>query len=58
MAILAGVPRSNHVAKLLRLPPDLEQQVADLARREYRTFTAQVVLMLTQWLAEHGGKKP
>lgn len=53
MAILARMPRSPSVAKLLRFPPDLGERIADLARKEYRTFSAQVFLMLREWLEEH-----
>jgi hypothetical protein len=49
----AEVPRRPHAARLLRLPPELEREIAALAAREYRTFTAQVVKMLTEWLAAH-----
>jgi hypothetical protein len=38
------------VAKLLRLPPALEARIAALAKREYRTFTAQVLVMLGRQL--------
>ena len=48
-----AVPRRPHAARLLRLPPELERAIAALAEREYRTFTAQVVKMLTEWLAAH-----
>ena len=49
----AEVPRRPHAARLLRLPPELEREIAALAEREYRTFTAQVVKMLTEWLEAH-----
>jgi hypothetical protein len=49
----AEVPRRPHAARLLRLPPELEREIAALAAREYRTFTAQVVKMLAEWLAAH-----
>jgi hypothetical protein len=48
-----AVPRRPHAARLLRLPPELEREIAALAEREYRTFTAQVVKMLTEWLEAH-----
>jgi hypothetical protein len=47
------VPRRPHAAKLLRLTPELEAEIDAIARREYRTFTAQVVKMLEEWLASH-----
>lgn len=50
MAILTRMPRSPNIAKLLRFPPELEEEVAALARKEYRTFSAQVFLMLREWL--------
>jgi hypothetical protein len=37
----------------LRLTPELEAEIDAIARREYRTFTAQVVKMLEEWLAAH-----
>lgn len=45
------------MAKLLRFPPELEEKLSTLAERERRTFTAQVILMLEQWLAEREGKR-
>jgi hypothetical protein len=46
------VPRrkGNYVKKLIRFPDDLEQEIAVLAERDYRPFTAQVVKMLREWL--------
>ena len=38
------------MAKLLRFPPELEAKLAALAERERRTFTAQVILIIEQWL--------
>jgi hypothetical protein len=49
----AAVPRRPHAARLLRLPPELEREINAIAEREYRTFTAQVVKMLTEWLEAH-----
>jgi hypothetical protein len=48
-----AVPRRPHAAKLLRLTPELEAEIDAIARREYRTFTAQVVKMLQEWLEAH-----
>lgn len=45
------------MAKLLRFPPELEAKLSELADRERRTFTAQVILMLEQWLAEREAKR-
>lgn len=53
MATLKTVPRSDHAPKLIRFPPELAERIEKIARREYRTFTAQVMLMLSQWLEEH-----
>lgn len=41
------------MAKLLRFPPELETRLMALAERERRTFTAQIMLMLEQWLDQH-----
>jgi hypothetical protein len=58
MATLTHVPRSNHIAKLLRFPPELEEEIMALARREYRTFSAQVFMMLREWLDARQQPKP
>jgi hypothetical protein len=49
----ASVPRRPHAARLLRFPPGLEREINAIAAREFRTFTAQVVKMLTEWLEAH-----
>lgn len=48
-----AVPRNPHVAKLVRFSPELEAEIDAIAKREYRTFTAQLVKMLTEWLEAH-----
>jgi hypothetical protein len=35
------------------LTPELGAEIEAIARREYRTFTAQVVKMLQEWLEAH-----
>lgn len=50
--------RTAHTAKFIRFPPALAQQIEAVASRERRTFTAQLLLMLEQWLDEHGERAP
>jgi predicted DNA-binding protein len=52
-AILGSVPRSAHVAKFIRFPVEIAQRIEAIAKRERRTFTAQLLLMLEQWLEQH-----
>ena len=52
-AILPTVPRSEHVAKFIRFPVEIARRIDAIARRERRTFTAQLLLMLEQWLEAH-----
>ncbi len=49
-ATLRAVPRSEHVPKFIRFPVALARQIEAIAARERRTFTAQLLLMLEQWL--------
>lgn len=49
---LRTVTRSEHVAKFIRFPPELAEAVAVVAKRERRTFTAQLLLILDQWLQQ------
>lgn len=52
MAIVpAEVPRSPHVAKLVRFPPEVYARLAAVARRERRSVTAQVVRLVEEGLA-------
>lgn len=53
MATVIAVPRSEHVPKLLRFPPELVERIERLRREGYRPFQSQVILMLEQWLEEH-----
>ena len=43
MAMITDVPRSPHVAKLVRFPPDLWERLVAAARREHRSLTLQIV---------------
>lgn len=49
----ATVPRRPHTPRLMRFPPELEAEIDAIAKREYRTFLAQVVKMLQEWLEAH-----
>lgn len=55
---LPAVPRSDHVAKLLRLPRPLSERIEEEARRGYRPYTAQVIMMLEQWLEQNAPSTP
>ena len=50
-------PKGKYVKKLIRFPDDLEHDIALLAEQEYRPFTAQVVKMLREWLAQNAPAK-
>jgi hypothetical protein len=45
--------RTAYEAKLLRFSPMLAERIEALAKRDYRTFTGQITMMLEQWLTEH-----
>lgn len=50
MATMGTMPRRPHVAMMLRLPPELHARLAEVAEREHRSATAQVVHVLERWL--------
>jgi hypothetical protein len=52
VAIVVGVPRSPHVAKLIRFPPEVWARFESALRRERRSVTAQVVWLVERWLEE------
>jgi hypothetical protein len=51
LATVLAVPRSPHVAKLVRFPPEVYERLAAVARRERRSVTAQVVRFVEEGLA-------
>jgi predicted transcriptional regulator len=44
----AAVPRRPHVALSLRLPPDLHRRLTEIAEREHRSLTAEVIHLLEE----------
>jgi hypothetical protein len=52
LATVLAVPRSPHVAKLIRFPPEVWEQFEAALRRERRSVTAQVVWLVERWLEE------
>lgn len=44
------VPRSPHVAKLVRFPPDVYEQLVKIAEHERRSVTAQIVRFVEEGL--------
>jgi hypothetical protein len=50
--VVAAVPRSPHVAKLIRFPPEVWARFEAALRRERRSVTAQVVWLVERWLDE------
>jgi hypothetical protein len=48
------VPRAKrkYVTKLIRFPEDIGREVEAIAATEDRTFTAQVIRIIRQWLDE------
>jgi hypothetical protein len=54
------MPRRPFVAKPLRFPPELEAKLTALVERGRRTFTAQIMRMLEQWLGleEQESRRP
>lgn len=57
VATLRTVPRSEHVPKFIRFPVEVAETIAEIARRERRTFTAQLMLIIEQWLEDHQSPK-
>jgi predicted DNA-binding protein len=49
---VCAMPRSEHVSKLIRFPPELAEKLEAIARRERRSFTGQILLIVEQWLEQ------
>jgi hypothetical protein len=50
VAIVAAVPRSPHVAKLIRFPPDVYERLEAAAREDRRSITGMVVRLVEEAL--------
>jgi hypothetical protein len=50
LATVLAVPRSVHVAKLIRFPPEVYARLEAAARRDRRSVTAQVVHIVEEHL--------
>jgi hypothetical protein len=48
VAIVAVVPRSPHVAKLIRFPPEVYEGIEENARDERRSITGMVVRLVEE----------
>ena len=50
VAIVVAVPRSPHIAKLVRFPPEVYERLVAAARRERRSITLQIVKYVEEGL--------